>query len=144
MFGNYESKISTDAGWDGLSIKLSYEKYGALPDRLIKLLDVETDDERAIQSVMPALDIIRRAGPPDQHRSQIYDLVSRHLGSRVWMVRGIAARTMCTLMRDNWVNSAVKLLECCSEASNRCHGILLTLKHLLERYDPSKVFVESG
>lgn len=152
MFGTNESKIITEAGWDGLSIKLSYDKYDALPDLLVRLLDVQTDtsvwsagnDDRAIQTVFPALDIIRRAGPPSQYRDQIYDLVSRHLGSRVWHVRDIAARTMCTLIRDDWVDSALDLLNSGPESTNRTHGILMVLKYVLEKLRASKSAVSSG
>lgn len=152
MFGTNESKSVAEAGWDGLSIKLSYDKYHALPDLLIKLLDVQTDlplssadtEDRAIQTVFPALDIIRRAGPPMQYRQQIHDLVSRHLGSRVWHVRDIAARTMCTLIIDDWLEFAIALLESCLESTNRCHGVLMTLKYMFEKLESSKSVVSSG
>ncbi|KAB8289792.1 hypothetical protein EYC80_010425 [Monilinia laxa] len=89
LFGTNENKASIEAGWDGRSTKLSYEKYPELPEILLKLLDKETLGIEytntpaigSIESVFPALDIIRRAGPPIMLRNEIKEKVSIHLGS---------------------------------------------------------------
>lgn len=142
LFGTSESKQSTEAGWDGRSIKLSYDKYPALPELLLKLLNTEISNSNevnapvigAVESVFPALDIIRRAGPPDSNRAAIFDQVCKHLGSKVWHVREIAARTVCTLlMQDGWSAEIRKLIDSCDESTNKAHGTLIAIRFFLER-----------
>lgn len=142
LFGTSESKQITEAGWDGRSIKLSYDKYPALPELLLKLLNTETSNPGeinapligAVESVFPALDIIRRAGPPDSNRGEIFNQVCKHLGSKVWHVREIAARTVCTLlMQDGWPSEIRKLIDSCHESTNRAHGTLIAIRFFLER-----------
>lgn len=88
----------------------------------------------AVESVFPALDIIRRAGPPKELRVKIYASIKAHLGSGVWHVRDIAARTICTLLLDDsWLSGLLNLFITCSKSINEVHGVLLVVKHLLER-----------
>jgi hypothetical protein len=142
LFGTSENKAVTEAGWDGRSTKLSYDKYPALPELLLKLLDTDiskysdltTPKISSVESMFPALDIVRRAGPPSIHRNDIYKCVSVHLGSNVWHVREIAARTICTLLLDTaWLPAVVELIETSNSSTNRLHGILMALKFILER-----------
>ena len=142
LFGTHESKAVTDAGWDGRSIKLNYDEYPTLPGLLLKLLDTETATSinpqvptiGLVESVVPALDIIRRAGPPPSSRDEVYRCVSKHLGSKLWHVREIAARTICTMMlHKNWLADIVGLLENVHDSTNRLHGVLMTIKFTLER-----------
>jgi hypothetical protein len=142
LFGTSESKSVTEAGWDGRSIRLSYERYPTLPDLLVKLLDTDTSRSGyyaspvvgAVESVFPALDIIRRAGPPSSHRDEIYRCVSMHLGSKLWHVREIAARTICTLLlHQNWLQDVLSLIARCEESANCLHGTLMATKFILER-----------
>lgn len=142
LFGTSESKLVTEAGWDGRSIRLSYDQYPSLPELLLKLLDTTTDGSEAsytpligaVESVFPALDIIRRAGPPATHRDEIYKCVSLHVGSKIWHVREIAARTICTMMlHNNWLEDVLQLISSCGQSANRFHGILMTVKFILER-----------
>lgn len=142
LFGTSESKTFTEAGWDGRSIRLSYDRYPSLPELLLKLLDTSTSQSEpmktptigAVESVFPALDIIRRAGPPPTHRDKIFAVVSKHLASRIWHVREIAARTICTLLlHDNWLSDVVTLVESLQQSENQVHGILLAVRFILER-----------
>jgi hypothetical protein len=140
LFGTSESKTSIEAGWDGRSIKLSYEKYPALPELLLSLLDNNNSEHinasaiGAVQSVFPALDIIRRAGPPMVLRNEIKTGVAAHLGSKVWHIRELAARTMCTFMlHDEWLLALKALLISSNASTNHTHGVLMTVKFLLER-----------
>jgi hypothetical protein len=88
----------------------------------------------AVESVFPALDIIRRAGPPKDLRAEIHACIKVHLGSVVWHVRDIAARTICTLLLDEkWLSGLLDLLETCGNSANQIHGVLLAVKCLLER-----------
>lgn len=147
LFGTSESKSITEAGWDGRSIRLSYDRYQDLPHLLLKLLVVDpgyTHNSRpgisAVESVFPALDIIRRAGPPEINRDKIYLRVSAHLGSHIWHVRELAARTMCTLLiRDDWPIRIEELLLLATESSNRLHGTLLAIKFFVERRSTLKL-----
>ena len=84
--------------------------------------------------MFPALDIIRRAGPPERLRSEIYTCISNHLGSKIWHIRDIAARTVCTLhLHDNWLPPTLNLIESCGNLTNRYHGVLMSVKYLLGR-----------
>jgi hypothetical protein len=142
LFGTSESKLITEAGWDGKSIRLAYERYPALPEILLSLMATQTTQPMAraspqigaVESVFPALDIIRRAGPPKRLREEIHACIKSHLGSSIWHVRDIAARTICTLLLDErWLEGLTELLETCSNSSNQVHGVLLATKYLLER-----------
>jgi hypothetical protein len=141
LFGSSESKAATEAGWDGKSIKLAYERYSELPDLLLALLKsdetVTTIDKPrigAIESVFPALDIVRRAGPPDVKKDEIYLHACVHLGSNIWHIREIAARTVSTLLsHENWVREVSTLLEDAPSSTNRYHGGLMAINFFLER-----------
>lgn len=142
LFGTSESKAVTESGWDGRSTRLAYESYPALPQLLLDLMAPSVDKQAdigsphigAVESVFPALDIIRRAGPPSSLRKEIFSRIKAHLGSKMWHVRDIAARTVCTiLLHDRWFTGLVELLNTCSESANEVHGVLMTAKYLLER-----------
>jgi hypothetical protein len=130
-----------EAGWDGKSIRLSYDQYPFLPGLLLRLLDTDTNNSETstfligvVESVFPALDIIRRAGPPPTHREEIYQCVVMHLGSRLWHVREIAARTICTmLLHGGWLDAVLELNKGSPMSSNRLHGVLMAVNFILER-----------
>lgn len=142
IFGTGESKSALEAGWDGKTLRISYTKYPSLPPILLNLLQSgqlamepgTLTSSSAAESVFPALDIIRRAGPPESHRDELYKLIVRYLGSQQWHVREIAARTLCSfLLNGNWLSSVQSLLEEARGSANRLHGTFLTLKFFLER-----------
>lgn len=130
-----------EAGWDGHTIRLSYGKYPTLPRVLLSLLKSGQKvameggtQSAAAEAVFPALDIIRRAGPPEEHRDELYGYISEYLSSPLWHVREVAARTLCSfLLRLDWVARVEKLIEGSRESANRLHGSLLTAKFVLER-----------
>ncbi|KAI1268651.1 hypothetical protein F5Y18DRAFT_376294 [Xylariaceae sp. FL1019] len=140
LFGTSESKATTEAGWDGRAIKISYHKYKALPELLMNLLDLGKESSgmtmgtNTAEAVFPALDIIRRAGPPEGYRDKLYNIVSFYLGSRIWHVREIAARTLCSLLLvPTWFEAVESLVNEPNAAANKLHGALLTLKFLIEK-----------
>jgi len=141
LFGTSDSKTAIEAGWDGKSIKISYEKYRNLPELLIGLLSAKVGQSTTIQpdistveSVFPALDIVRRAGPPSTHRDVIYRLVMTHLGSRVWNVREMAAHALSVLVpQDKWATASQELLDMPHESSNLRHGSLMAVRFIIER-----------
>ncbi len=129
-----------EAGWDGRTVRISYHKFEALPSLLVNLLELgkkssgATIGTQTAEAVFPALDIIRRAGPPEGYLQKLYDIISWYLGSHIWHVREIAARTLCSLLlTPNWLQSIELLIASPGQASNKLHGALLTLRFLLER-----------
>lgn len=129
-----------EAGWDGRSTRVAWHKYKLLPKLLVSLLksgQATTSVSKEIataESVFPALDIIRRAGPPEEFKDELYGIVAWYLGSHIWHVREIAARTLCSfLLHANWFGQVQTLLVTSQSSANKLHGALLTFKFLLER-----------
>lgn len=130
-----------EAGWDGRTTRIAWHKYKDLPAVIVNLLKLGqpsiTSQQGVVvtaESVFPALDIIRRAGPPEEFKDTLFDLVASYLNSRFWHVREIAARTLCSfLLKPNWIQPVRDLLSESHSSANRSHGTLLTFKFLLER-----------
>ncbi|TWU76774.1 hypothetical protein ED733_004991 [Metarhizium rileyi] len=130
LFGTHESKVMIEAGWDGKANRIHYHRYPNLPGVLKNLLqsghrilsDSSASSTAAAESVFPALDIIRRAGPPDLLRDEIQVDVAAYLSSPVWhwlaVIKDVFNSAMVCKLRDR---------------QNRVHGILLTLKFVMER-----------
>ncbi|RYO81329.1 hypothetical protein DL766_004480 [Monosporascus sp. MC13-8B] len=140
LLGTNESKTAMEAGWDGRTTKVSYHKFPALPAVLVNLLEMGQQSSgvligsQMVESVFPALDIIRRAGPPEAFRDKLFDIIAWYLGSHIWHVREIAARTLCSfLLRPDWIGPVESLIADSKGSANKLHGALLTLKFLLER-----------
>ena len=152
LFGTSESKAITESGWDGRATRLYYDAFPNLPRLLDDLLksdakfgvQLSQPALSVVEIIFPALDIIRRAGPPASHMDSILDSVLSHLGSPVWHVREIAAHTVCTFMLGaEWKNSLLALLDSPTNSANLRHGVLLAAKYILERrfaLDPSTAF----
>ncbi|OHE95630.1 hypothetical protein CORC01_09062 [Colletotrichum orchidophilum] len=148
LFGTNESKATLEAGWDGRTTRLQYHKFPILPSVLLNLLRSGREVMKpttlgstiAAESVFPALDIIRRAGPPDASRDELYGLVAGYLASPVWHVREMAARALCSflLKDDDWVGLAEAVIDeslaaAPASRNNHLHGGLLTVKAVFER-----------
>ncbi|KAG5970089.1 hypothetical protein E4U58_000744 [Claviceps cyperi] len=149
LFGTHESKTTIEAGWDGRANRIHYHRYPNLPAVLKnllrsghKILNQSASSgagSAAAESVFPALDIIRRAGPPDLLRDELQVDVTAYLSSPVWHVRDMAARTLCScLLHKRWLDVirqifGTAMAEQCKNKQNRIHGILLTLKFVIER-----------
>jgi hypothetical protein len=151
LLGTGESKASIESGWDGHSVRISYNKYPTLPGVILELLRSadetldQTSQPGAAEAVFPALDIIRRAGPPEEHRSELRKHIEGYLGSRLWHVREIAARTLCSfLLQENWAQEIGRLLAGSGNSSNRLHGTLLTARFVVERKADLGVDLKSG
>ena len=151
LLGTGESKASIESGWDGHSIRISYNKYPTLPGVILGLLRSadETLDQAsqsgAAEAVFPALDIIRRAGPPEEHRSELRKHIEGYLGSRLWHVREIAARTLCSfLLQEGWAKEIERLFIESRNRTNRLHGTLLAARFVLERKADLGVDLTSG
>lgn len=147
LFGSHESKHMIEAGWDGRANRIPYHRYPNLPEVLRDLLKsghqvmatTSTLSAAAAESVFPALDIIRRAGPPALLRDEIQSDVAHYLSSSVWHVREMAARTLCScLLHDKWLEMIKKIHNEARRAAagarlNHVHGVFLTLKFVFER-----------
>ncbi|KAI1335479.1 hypothetical protein F5Y15DRAFT_397463 [Xylariaceae sp. FL0016] len=140
LFGTNESKTSMEAGWDGRTVRLPFHKFQGLPMLLLDLLELGQESSGVLmgtqtaESVFPALDIIRRAGPPVKLRGRLYSAISWYLGSHIWHVREIAARTLCSfLLTPDWFESIKSLILEAGNSANKLHGALLTLKFLMGR-----------
>ncbi|CRK30383.1 hypothetical protein BN1708_000914 [Verticillium longisporum] len=145
LFGTNESKTLIEAGWDGKASRVHYHKYPIIPVVLLNLLRSGQEVMKpstgtiAAESVFPALDIIRRAGPPEDLRAELYGLVTEYLGSPVWHVREMTARALCSfLLHDGWLQSIQELVDGSERQrvltqANRLHGVLLTIKYVFEK-----------
>lgn len=146
LFGSQESKAMIEMGWDGKANRIPYHRYPNLPAVLRNLLESghqtlarSAATASAAESVFPALDTIRRAGPPELLRDEIQHHVAVYLSSTVWHVRELAAWTLCScLLHERWLQTVEGLFQdaLLSQGRNRqnhVHGVLLTLKFVIER-----------
>lgn len=140
IFGTGDSKEGIEKGWDGKSLRISYSKYNNLPAILVDLLRQEKDSQNpgsmgvTAESVFPALDIVRRAGPPEIFRETLYEHISAYLGSPTWRVRELAARTVCSFLLNDDEDTALNaLLSETSVETNRIHGTLMLIAAIIER-----------
>ncbi|KAI8671322.1 hypothetical protein NCS57_00607000 [Fusarium keratoplasticum] len=146
LFGSHQSKATMEAGWDGKANRISYHRYPSLPKVLLNLLKsghqmmaATATSSAAAESVFPALDIIRRAGPPELLREELQVHIAKYLASPVWHVREIAARTLCScLLHDLWLDTIISLAaesvrSPIGNVQNHVHGVLLSLKYIIDR-----------
>lgn len=133
-----------EAGWDGKASRLHYGRYPSLAPVLLGLLKSgramvhKLTTIAAAEAVFPALDIVRRAGPPAALRDELQMYIADYLASPAWHVREIAARTLCScLLHSKWLDALSSLLVLRDNSGlserNRFHGALLTGKFLVER-----------
>ncbi|KAM0434453.1 hypothetical protein ACHAPT_003549 [Fusarium lateritium] len=146
LFGSHQSKATMEAGWDGKANRIAYHRYPSLPKVLLNLLKsghqmmaATAASSTAAESVFPALDIIRRAGPPELLREELQVHIAKYLASPVWHVREIAARTLCScLLHDLWLDTITSLAaesvrSPIGNVQNHVHGVLLSLKYIIDR-----------
>lgn len=155
LFGNHENKSTIEAGWDGKANRIPYHRYPSLPEVLKNLLESghrmmrqDATATMAAESVFPALDIIRRAGPPEMLRSEIQSHITQYLCSPVWHVREMAARTICScLLHEGWLSSLEAIFSAALNGKrdqNFVHGALLCLKFVFERLSEVNVDLIHG
>ncbi|EKJ75089.1 hypothetical protein NXS19_011936 [Fusarium pseudograminearum] len=146
LFGSHQSKATMEAGWDGKANRIAYHRYPSLPTTLLHLLKSGHQmmasiaaSSAAAESVFPALDIIRRAGPPEVLREELQIHIAKYLASPVWHVREIAARTLCScLLHAQWLDAITSLAAASvrsqiGNVQNHVHGVLLALKYTIDR-----------
>jgi hypothetical protein len=143
-----QSKEKTEAGWNGGATAISYDKYPSLGELLLQLLEVASDNDSKevisnalVETIFPVLDILRRAGPPDDLRERIVTRLFHTIGHKVWQIRELSAKTLCALIpREEWSRTIQRLIQSSGDSTgdltgeNQRHGNLLGAKLLLERY----------
>jgi len=148
LFGTSEQSDKGEPNNHVRTSRLSYDKYPTLPRLLIRLLggdilrdfskqDDDTDFSSSMPAelVFPALEIVRRAGTPAKESFIISRLVLQHLGSKIWNVREMAARTYCSLVAEKeYLDSIALLLDLDWCTSNKLQGILLSVKFMIEKH----------
>lgn len=129
IFGTNTGKAVVEMGWDGKSTQIDYQRYPALVDLIMNLLKMGTDD-----ALFPAMDVLRRAGPPPSHRDEIESLVTRQLENNHWQVRRIAADCLCSFKMDQrWSSLVVDFLGLKAQNVNHRHGQLMVVKAVLKQ-----------
>ena len=85
------------------------------------------------------MDIIRRAGPPEEFRDELYSYTAKYLASPVWHVRDIAARTLCSyLLHPGWLDAVEDIIRDSAAVvgpnrRNAVHGAFLLLKSIIQK-----------
>ncbi|KAI9782363.1 MAG: hypothetical protein M1839_005236 [Geoglossum umbratile] len=153
LFGTNESRNKGDIGGDNKVTKLSYDKYPSLPGLLKDLLGQPTASSSPAgsggqatsivrglgppEAVFSAMDIIRRAGPPKANDAELRQSILSYIGSKIWHVRDMAARTFCSLVdRQHFTEEVSYLVNLPWASNNALHGQLLCARYLLRAYLP--------
>lgn len=148
IFGTSEPDTSGNYSQTKHLSKFSWGKYPKLARILIKLLERGLPTNRhtsgaqkeshartsSVEIVFPALEIVRRAGPPPGQHDSVYRVVFKHLSSNIWLVRAMAGRTLCVITAErNLLEQISLLLGRPQESQNLLHGTLLTAKNMVQR-----------
>lgn len=148
LFGTNDRPNGKEAPNQSASFKLPYDKYPNLEPLIVRLLgghslvdaskqphDLDLSASVPAELVFPALDILRRAGRPNQENTIIDRLVFIHLGSKIWNVRELAARTFCSVAPERqYITILAELLKPYRRSGNSWHGVLLTMKFSVEMH----------
>ncbi|KAG9564645.1 hypothetical protein KCU71_g5793, partial [Aureobasidium melanogenum] len=119
--------------------RLSEEAITSLMQVVLQLLATDADVNQAkAEVVFPALQLLQRVQPPSSLAGDIQASVLRLASSRQWLVREKAAKTYSTLVpaRDR-VGRVEELIRHKTQSQNEAHGVLLTVKYLMERHGKS-------
>ncbi|KAG9837049.1 hypothetical protein KCU98_g4087, partial [Aureobasidium melanogenum] len=119
--------------------RLSDEAITSLMQVVLQLLTTDADVNQAkAEVVFPALQLLQRVQPPSRFADDIQSSVLRLASSRQWLVRDKAAKTYSTLVpaRDR-VSRVAELIRHKARSQNEAHGVLLTVKYLIERQGKS-------
>ena len=147
LFGTNDRPNGNDSPNQSTPFKLSYDKYPTLPSLLNRMLgvhslvdafkqhNIDLPSSVPAELVFPALDILRCAGRPTKENTTIDRLVFIHLGSKIWNIRELAARTICSLASGrHYISILAELMRPYRRSSNRWHGVLLTMKFLVGKH----------
>lgn len=116
--------------------RLSEEVITSLMHVVLQLLSTDADVNQAkAEVVFPALQLLQRVQPPSSLAGNILTSVLKLVSSRQWLVRDKAAKTYSTLVSSgDRVSRVAELLRHEARNQNELHGVLLTVKYLIERH----------
>ncbi|KAH0008136.1 hypothetical protein KCU78_g11404, partial [Aureobasidium melanogenum] len=116
--------------------RLSEEAITSLMQVVLQLLPTDADVNQAkAEVVFPALQLLQRVQPPSRFAEDIQTSVLRLASSRQWLVRDKAAKTYSTLVpARHRVSRVEELIRHKTQNQNEAHGVLLTVKYLIERH----------
>lgn len=148
LFGTNDRPNGDESPKETTPSRVSYDKYPTLPPLLVRLLgghlladpskqhhNIDLSSSVSSELVFPALDILRRAGRPTSGSTTFDRLVFEHLGSKIWNIRELAARTFCSFAPEGqYISALAELLKPYSRTSNRWHGVLLAMKFVLGKH----------
>jgi hypothetical protein len=131
---------------------VSFDRYPKVWSVLMSLLENSSQKQEdsstifsTVEKTIPVLDILRRAGSPEKDLQYVYNLVQRHLDSKSWHVRDLAARTLCALSPVQELKSIIlQLQSLCGQSANRTHGALLAIANIISRHVGSDGSSEAG
>src|SRR5579862_7450730 len=161
LFGTNESRNKRNAKENNKVTKLSYDKHPNLPGLLKNLLRQPTACSSPAklggqgnstipglglpEAVFPAMDIIRRAGPPKPNDAELRESTLFYMGSKIWHVRDMAARTFCSLVeRERFAEEVSYLINPSGASNNAFHGQFLCARYLLQAYLPQNPILLRG
>jgi hypothetical protein len=147
-----ETRDQIEHGWGGHGTKVSFDRYPKVWSVLMSLLESSSKNQEesskifsTVEKTIPVLDIIRRAGTPKDDLQYVYDQIQRHLDSKSWHVRDLAARTLCALSpAQEWKYIILQLKRLGGRSANRTHGVLLTIANIISRQSGSIQSSEAG
>ncbi|KAG9237179.1 putative death-receptor fusion protein-domain-containing protein [Amylocarpus encephaloides] len=138
-----ETRDNSGSMTSGDGLATTFSRYPGLWSLLMGLLEKSAagDDPASasvvitVEKIFPVLEILRRAGSSHESMDFVRKNVLKHLGSKFWQVRDLAARTLCTLTpEEEWHSASERLLGLSKTApSNVQHGALLAIKVVLQR-----------
>lgn len=144
LVGTKTKGHQVDSDWSRGSSKISYEKYSSLAQLLPRLLGSHSPSVQmtapnlsltnSVQMVFPALDLLRRAGPPKQGFDTLKEMVFDLLAHPVWHIRDLAARTYCTFVNFDDLNLETRrLMQHPEQSQNGLHGRCLAIRYMVEK-----------
>jgi hypothetical protein len=133
-----------DEGFYNHATKLSWDSFPGLAQLIIRLLtngvkpdepttQSETQIGTDVRRVYLALELLRRAGPPDNYENRILSQLVRNFDSVDWQLREASAQLYGAILhnRKEWYSSIENLLKSKTTSANEAHGIFLTIGFVL-------------
>ncbi|KAI9792195.1 MAG: hypothetical protein M1816_002735 [Peltula sp. TS41687] len=143
IFGNNVPEGAEAGHLTKSTSRMSYGRAPEIAELLPRLLRTDSSLNEAdpvdpasslsVEAIFPALELFRRAGPPPGRYDLARDAITYHLGSQVWLVRAMAARTFNSFVQDrDGIEEINRLFQSSYLSHNELHGRLLAVKYILE------------
>jgi hypothetical protein len=131
-FYDYPTRLSWNS-YPGLAqLLLRLLARGEKPDELTKQNEPQIGSD--VQRVYLALDLLRRAGPPEDYENRILSQLVHNFDFADWQLREASAQLYGAILhnRKEWYGAIEKLLKSKTTSANESHGILLTVGFVLK------------